>query len=621
MSEATRNDQGRTDGWFFAVALFFLSLALLVKAIMETAGQSIPKLVPWMGPVPTLIVLGGLAILGAIWFLRGSVQWPFRKVLALMLVALPLSGLLALMNSSGDPAAWGGFTGERLSSVLPKSAAIVAWGIALALNLVTVAMAIRLAFSGPPEGDESPAVRLAEALGKRTEAPVLRERPAPAMAEAAPYAAAAGALLGGELPLDTARETPPEHSGQQAGTIEEEIAEDADDEAFFRPSFLVEDEEEEAPGPNRPLRAHEDPRRVLAGALREETPVEPMEPVRDLLEAEDGYYSSEDMAARYARIQSREAGEVPPEAPTALEEAAAGLLESGPVLAGSPWVQASFAEAAGEEMPGRPTEAGSAGLDLEEEELDETEEEEEDWEGAQEEEDWDGEGEDIEGEEEDGEDWEEEDDREDAEDGEEESVLYEDEEDDEEADEDEDEEERFEDEALPRALGEGELEDGERDGDRELEAARSALDEDGEEEAAATDGALPAPRVEAGRPPAAAAGQAPPLFPDILSGSSRRDPAGSAGRARRVAPQPGSDTLFTHRSEVPEHVYRNAVRMVVEEDRCSQAMLQRGLGISFSEANSIIERMSDEGLLGPPLASGRRDVLAGKAGTLEQAGS
>jgi DNA segregation ATPase FtsK/SpoIIIE-like protein len=82
----------------------------------------------------------------------------------------------------------------------------------------------------------------------------------------------------------------------------------------------------------------------------------------------------------------------------------------------------------------------------------------------------------------------------------------------------------------------------------------------------------------------------------------------------------GEDALFTHRSEVPEATYKRAVDLVVEEDRCSQAMLQRSLGISFSEANTIIERMCDEGKVGPALASGRREVLAGKTDALEQSG-
>jgi DNA segregation ATPase FtsK/SpoIIIE-like protein len=38
-------------------------------------------------------------------------------------------------------------------------------------------------------------------------------------------------------------------------------------------------------------------------------------------------------------------------------------------------------------------------------------------------------------------------------------------------------------------------------------------------------------------------------------------------------------------------------------------MLQRNVKVSFSQATAIIERMYDEGIVGPQLPSGRREIL------------
>ena len=69
--------------------------------------------------------------------------------------------------------------------------------------------------------------------------------------------------------------------------------------------------------------------------------------------------------------------------------------------------------------------------------------------------------------------------------------------------------------------------------------------------------------------------------------------------------------LFAHRSEMDEDTYRRAVTLITDEDRCTQQLLQRSLSLTFSEATAMIERMYDEGLVGPPTPTGgRREVLA-----------
>ena len=69
--------------------------------------------------------------------------------------------------------------------------------------------------------------------------------------------------------------------------------------------------------------------------------------------------------------------------------------------------------------------------------------------------------------------------------------------------------------------------------------------------------------------------------------------------------------LFAHRSEVDDDIYSRAAGLVADEGRCTVALLQRSLSVSFSEATAMIERMYDEGLVGPPLPSGRREILTG----------
>ena len=74
--------------------------------------------------------------------------------------------------------------------------------------------------------------------------------------------------------------------------------------------------------------------------------------------------------------------------------------------------------------------------------------------------------------------------------------------------------------------------------------------------------------------------------------------------------------LFAHRSEVDDLNYERAVALVKDEDRCSVALLQRSLSASFSEATAMIERMYDEGIVGPPLPSGRREILVSRENDL-----
>ena len=70
--------------------------------------------------------------------------------------------------------------------------------------------------------------------------------------------------------------------------------------------------------------------------------------------------------------------------------------------------------------------------------------------------------------------------------------------------------------------------------------------------------------------------------------------------------------LFTVKTNVSNEVFKQAVELIRSETRCSAPLIQREMGITRSEANQIIERMENEGLVGPRQASGQRDVLLSK---------
>jgi len=56
-------------------------------------------------------------------------------------------------------------------------------------------------------------------------------------------------------------------------------------------------------------------------------------------------------------------------------------------------------------------------------------------------------------------------------------------------------------------------------------------------------------------------------------------------------------------------LYARAVRLVMEDGKASTSYVQRRLGIGYNRAADLIERMEEEGLIGPPGAGGRRPIL------------
>jgi len=58
-------------------------------------------------------------------------------------------------------------------------------------------------------------------------------------------------------------------------------------------------------------------------------------------------------------------------------------------------------------------------------------------------------------------------------------------------------------------------------------------------------------------------------------------------------------------------LYREAVALVLRDQRASTSFVQRQLLIGYNRAARLIERMEAEGVLGPPNRSGKREILMG----------
>ena len=55
--------------------------------------------------------------------------------------------------------------------------------------------------------------------------------------------------------------------------------------------------------------------------------------------------------------------------------------------------------------------------------------------------------------------------------------------------------------------------------------------------------------------------------------------------------------------------YDQAVAVVLRDGKASTSYIQRRLGIGYNRAASIIERMEEEGVIGPANHAGKREIL------------
>ena len=285
-----------TEGGLLPVALFFVSVVALAKACMETFSDGPRVLVSFLGPAPTIIVLLGMIAIGAVWFMRGSVQWPFRKILALLVFALPLAGLLGTLQGDVAEPLVGGKAGANLAYAFLKMPAVLATGIAALLAMVATVMAWKLGVQGPAQPD-SAALALAKALARQEDpdAPPLEgvKEEEPPIGEPIPSAAS------GEGDEAASEETP-EHDEIVIQGADEE----PEEEAPFQPEV-----------PAEPVPAYLDETRVLAGALKPDVAIETPEALKGLQEGARA--EADEAERRFREIEARELN--PPTTPVPVE--------------------------------------------------------------------------------------------------------------------------------------------------------------------------------------------------------------------------------------------------------------------------------------------------------------
>ena len=71
----------------------------------------------------------------------------------------------------------------------------------------------------------------------------------------------------------------------------------------------------------------------------------------------------------------------------------------------------------------------------------------------------------------------------------------------------------------------------------------------------------------------------------------------------------GGGLSGTSNLEDSDDPYDQAVAVVLRDKKASTSYIQRRLGIGYNRAASIIERMEQEGLVGPANHAGKRDIL------------
>jgi S-DNA-T family DNA segregation ATPase FtsK/SpoIIIE len=60
-----------------------------------------------------------------------------------------------------------------------------------------------------------------------------------------------------------------------------------------------------------------------------------------------------------------------------------------------------------------------------------------------------------------------------------------------------------------------------------------------------------------------------------------------------------------------DELYDEAVAVVLRDRKASTSYVQRRLGIGYNRAATLVERMENEGLIGPANHAGKREILVG----------
>ncbi len=70
-----------------------------------------------------------------------------------------------------------------------------------------------------------------------------------------------------------------------------------------------------------------------------------------------------------------------------------------------------------------------------------------------------------------------------------------------------------------------------------------------------------------------------------------------------------------------DDLYEKAVKVVMRDKKCSTSYIQRRLSVGYNRAASLVERMEQEGIVGPANHVGKRAIIAGERDTYEALGA
>jgi S-DNA-T family DNA segregation ATPase FtsK/SpoIIIE len=76
----------------------------------------------------------------------------------------------------------------------------------------------------------------------------------------------------------------------------------------------------------------------------------------------------------------------------------------------------------------------------------------------------------------------------------------------------------------------------------------------------------------------------------------------------------GFEDEFTASDNPDERKYRQACQIVWENQKASGSWLQRQLGVGYNSAAKLIERMEEDGIVGPANHVGRREIYRDRDG-------
>lgn len=85
---------------------------------------------------------------------------------------------------------------------------------------------------------------------------------------------------------------------------------------------------------------------------------------------------------------------------------------------------------------------------------------------------------------------------------------------------------------------------------------------------------------------------------------------------QRVEADPDEDADDSNTNS--DDIYDRAVAVVLRDRKASTSYIQRRLGIGYNRAADLIERMEQDGIIGPANHAGKRDILLGAAGVPEK---